>query len=584
MSGETHRDDDLEFNDDFVLEDAVDDLETLFDDPPAAGTDAEPQANDAPGSEEDAVLFADTPAAADPGKSFTPPGKPFTEAGGVHWKGFRMTADEIGIPTGPGRRDEAAASPVESHLGADTEEGFGLDGGTELELVEDERQLNAAPAETEEAEGVPYVIEDAEGQLSGAGEAEAEVEADEPYFEAAAADAEDAWAPLPAQGLESGVPTEDSPYIEAEAAEEEGEYTGELVGATAEAEEQYYVEAPLDRIGAPERRRSMRWLSGLVAALLMVGAGTAFFVHPEWFGMGAPQLDNRVQIARPRVDLEVTPPEPMTVPVTPGNTDPGPTQPGGNPGPEPVPGGQTIPDPTPVPLPVPGNQDPIPQPGPVGQGDPGTEPRPEALPLIPAGQILIGGFDKGNRGQDAAKLPDVVAQILPGSNAFVQLRNGNFFIGRVKAVDAKALTMRVSEKMADKGEVNLSVEDITRVASLGTSEYNDLLRATSGFIKLTNSNRLVGQILESVADDYVILEMKSNRILLPKSAIEEIGQHSSGSVGFARGTDEDQWVRRLAEQKLKDLNRRARLPAEEEKPGTRPGPEKPVEPRESAPR
>src|SRR5690242_2783916 len=98
MSGETHRDDDLDFNDDFVLEDAVDDLETLFDDPPAgAAAQAAAEASE-PTAEEEQVLFGDTPAAADPSKAFTTPVR-FTEAGGVHWKGFRMSPEEIGIPT-----------------------------------------------------------------------------------------------------------------------------------------------------------------------------------------------------------------------------------------------------------------------------------------------------------------------------------------------------------------------------------------------------------------------------------------------------------------------------------------------------
>jgi hypothetical protein len=258
----------------------------------------------------------------------------------------------------------------------------------------------------------------------------------------------------------------------------------------------------------------------------------------------------------------------------PGNPDTEPT-PGGQQDPHTVPGPDTTPQPGPVTNPAnpdPGHTTPDPtlQKDPLEQGH---------TPLLPAGDLLIGGFDKSRSLHTEAQLPDIVKPLLPGVRAFVQLKNGNFFIGSVKAIDAQALTMRVGDKTSDKGEIHLPVTDITRVASLGTTEYNDLLRATSGFIRLTNNNRLVGSILESVADDHVILEMKSNRILVPKSAIEEIGQNSSVSVGFSHGADEDQWVRRLAEQKLKDLNRRARQPDEERAPAPRPkGDGKPQEP------
>ena len=58
-----------------------------------------------------------------------------------------------------------------------------------------------------------------------------------------------------------------------------------------------------------------------------------------------------------------------------------------------------------------------------------------------------------------------------------------------------------------------------RLTELGSSDYEQLQKAASGFVRLTNNNRLVGGILSHIADDHIVLEFRSNRVMLPRSAL-----------------------------------------------------------------
>jgi hypothetical protein len=143
-----------------------------------------------------------------------------------------------------------------------------------------------------------------------------------------------------------------------------------------------------------------------------------------------------------------------------------------------------------------------------------------------------------------SKLPEL--SVVPGAKAFAQLRNGNFFVGTVKAVGSSVLVLRL-----ERGEVTLQRAEIGRVMTLGSGEYNDVIKAVNGTLKLRNQNRFVGTILEGIADDHIILEMKSDRIILPKSAIENINAESSDGVKFD-AKDDDTWLKTLSEKQLQD--------------------------------
>lgn len=69
--------------------------------------------------------------------------------------------------------------------------------------------------------------------------------------------------------------------------------------------------------------------------------------------------------------------------------------------------------------------------------------------------------------------------------------------------------------------------EVARLTELGSSDYEQLQKAASGFVRLTNNNRLVGGILSRIADDHIVLEFRSNRVMLPRSAIGEVVQGES---------------------------------------------------------
>ena len=135
---------------------------------------------------------------------------------------------------------------------------------------------------------------------------------------------------------------------------------------------------------------------------------------------------------------------------------------------------------------------------------------------------------------------------MPGSRAFAQLHNGNYFIGKVKVIGGESITLRV-----ETGEVTLDVGEIAQLTRLGSADYDQLQKVTKGFVRLTNNNRLVGGILSQIADDHVVLEFRSNRVMLPKSLIGEIvSGDEDQSVRLGTTQEEDSWLRKIAEREL----------------------------------
>jgi hypothetical protein len=141
-----------------------------------------------------------------------------------------------------------------------------------------------------------------------------------------------------------------------------------------------------------------------------------------------------------------------------------------------------------------------------------------------------------------------VQGVLPGSKAFAQLHNGNYFIGGVKTADAKSVTLKLED---GSGEITLQLDAIARLTELGSSDYAELQKVTTGFVRLTNNNRLVGGILSQIADDHVVLEFRKNRVMVPRSAIGAVVQGDDDlSVRLDTTREEDDWLRRLAEREL----------------------------------
>jgi hypothetical protein len=343
-------------------------------------------------------------------------------------------------------------------------------------------------------------------------------------------------------------------------------------------------------LGGPgsSRGRTRTLLLSLAASILFVGGAATIVVRPEWFGLNVePERVAKISLSRPTVEVAVA--EPRLVPLVTtqpetngaesvsnpadGGSSNGVDATGGDPGLTPVVGKPAQPNevlanvgsqpelpqlpgqPEVVKTPVqpiavakpPGQANDTTDPGtgenswPVAEGEPVVKPSNDEPALTPFGDGLLVG---GNSSMVAARAIDGV---MPGSRAFAQLHNGNYFIGRVKQVADETVTLRL-----DTGEVTLATADIAQLTRLGSSDYDDLQKATKGFVRLTNNNRLIGGILSRIADDHIVLEFRSNRVMLPRSAVGEIVTGNVGDSLVRLGTtlEEDDWVRTLAEREL----------------------------------
>lgn len=474
-------------------------------------------------------------------------------------------AEELGADADAELAEPAFAEADELTLGEPMPE-VELDGGDGFEAMADELAPESFAAEVSDLE---------------AG-------GDEAVFDDAPVDEEpvdEAWAPV----------EEDYSELGGEETAAEGEYLeeGELVGVGAEAtdDQQNYLDTTANRfVGAPERRgRGLRMVASLAAALLVLGAGGVVVLRPEWFGLRIqPDLVQRLEIARPVVDLRVDAPpavEPPRLAVTdPTPTDPRPTDPVAVPNhptptdPVPQPTDPTPTDPRPTdPVAMPNHPTPT---DPVAQPtDPAptpSDPVASTEPVIQVSETLaLGGFEPPPPPEPTPSTMPAIANVMPGTRAFAQLRNGNFFIGSVKQATDDCIVLRM-----EAGELTLPLRELQRLTGLGTEEYGELQRATTGYIKLNNSSRFVGTILKSIADDHVILQLKSDRVMLPRAAIEEIGD-TNREVLVGGSHEEDQWLQKLVEQQMQETTRTPAIepgavvvPAPPQKSGPAPTPNK----------
>ncbi len=499
----------------------------------------------------------------------------FDEAGRSRWAGSTMTPDEMGIATRsqPGFLSGDDELEIDSEQELELIDGFAnpepavlqegevvdessAQGGDTEELAIDEQPLAEAAQGDESMDGEVYVLDESET-----------TEAADSAFgqdgELADAVANNDGVDEPLEGTDEPMEHPDLDDVEAPSFEEEFA-TQETVG-----ESESHDETPMDYeaaelvavAGAPVSTGRIFKLFGKLAAAaaLVAGAGVAV-LHPEWVGLTlTPELVERVQIARPNTSPGV--PKPVahvaqTQPAAPA-VEPAPAQPTNLVSPEPQQIAQVEPMPNVATQPVaPSSSQPQVDTNAADQlAANSTLPR-----YLPAGESLwIGQFDGG------AKTTAEWATVAPGSRAFAQLENGNFFIGSVKAVAADALVLTVKH-----GEVMLPRAEIRKVTTLDSRDYADLQRATQGFLKLSNDNRLVGEILESVGDDHYVLQMHSDRIVIPRSEVQEVVQRG-GNEGLRFGSlgDEEQWLRDVAGRQLesqrsgsfqKSVNRTATQP------------------------
>lgn len=528
------------------------------------------------------------------------------EEAGITPEAVELSIEGIDEPT-----MAAAKDAFEEELGnlLRTDDTFAAEETTELELVEgvtgeldssvpfvlDEgegllddvvAEDGAPPAEEADGEQVPFLLE--ESFVGG-------VEGVDPGWEPLPAPRMDELSDVPVdESLEATVPAGEGWHEVSLGATEDEPAVAAPSGADSEAWEAEDDESVVAIAVAPPRRgRVLTMLASLAAVVLVLVGGAAVLMRPEWFGIAfEPERVERAQIVRPVVVVDVPEPAapPVTAAVTP-ETPPAAPSTAAAPGNEPVApvatnapptsggesNGQQIPDAPPTPpavsTPSVGGEPAVAQvveapalPPVVPPIVPPVAAAPETVsswpiavatpPVAPptstgapaprlvriGENLLVGAATR----EAAPRAVPAVNSVIPGSRAFAQLQNGNYFVGSVKCIGESSITLRV-----DTGEVTLAVADIEHLTELDSANYNELQKATTGFVRLTNNNRLVGGILSRIADDHVVLEYRSNRVMLPKSAVGKIvpGEGDS-SVRLETTSEEDAWLRRIAERQL----------------------------------
>ena len=558
MSGDQRTDQPDPLDDDFVIEDLAgknDDLESLFTSP------AKPAASKPAGSppDEDDVLFTDHTQGLSPSEKFQ--GKEaFAEDSKSQWNGENLELDQAAAGGEDGITGEVGAL-------LQSEEEFGPDSEKELELVGGGNTENNDEFEQSSA----FVLEDGDTawrqeEPAAAAEAPAAGEVEEPALVEDDTPVEPGWEPL----AESNV---DQLSEVGEVARTDGEETAEpaLVGDTEELSDVdghdiYAADAPPVLVGTRTGgRRVLRLFASVAASLLVLASAALVVVRPEWFGLAfEPARVQQVHIDRPQVQLAVATPPAVPVatpePVAVGPKPPVDPQPPVEPKPpvEP-PVDVTPPVEPPVDVTPPVGQ-PVEQPqvieAPPTSAWPAKERPQEGPPVIvsrdqqKAKELVRGGDDLMIGEPDPQAQQQAVARavdgVLPGSRAFAQLHNGNYFIGSVKSASAETVTLRF-----EHGEITIPAAEIARLTELGSADYEQLQRATTGSVRLTNNNRLVGGILSAIADDHIILEFRSNRVMLPKSAIGQVVRgEDEGGVRLGVTPQENDWLKTLAERQL----------------------------------
>ncbi len=601
MSGDSQRADEPDFlDDDFVIEDLAgkgDDLEHLFEDPaaPAARKPGEPAGI----PDADDVLFTDHTPAGDVSERFQG-GSAFGEQAKSNWQGDSLELDDGTTDVDP--RIAAAKAAITDELGAmlHNDEELPLDSEDELELVDGPSATDADGISEIEQSG-PFVLDDGDGawqeqqneqpdlQVEG-DSAPAPLDADvaEGVWEAvqdpamaehaddSAAVVEEGWEALPENDVDA--------LAEVDAVERADEQPAPEELAEVDGHDIYGEEADAPVLVGPVavRRRTFGVVASLAASLALVGGAAVVVMRPEWVGLTfEPQRVQQVQLERPVIQVAMTaPPVPapqlgQTLPEPEPEPEPQPQPDVPTPAPAdpvahvPVPPADVTPPVDPDPIPAPPAPEPLPAdpvasaPNPAPEGaavapepsgvawpvatapDPTRMVRPNnGKPLVRMSEdTMVGELDPQ---PPVRSVVQAVEGVLPGTRAFAQLRNGNYFIGSIKVASADTVTLRLAE-----GEVTLLADDISRLTALGSADYEALQKATSGFVRLTNNNRLVGGILSQIADDHIVLEFRSNRVMLPKSAISQVGEgEEQQAVRLDITREEDDWVRSMIERQI----------------------------------
>jgi hypothetical protein len=463
------------------------------------------------------------------------------------------------------------------------------------------QQFGIAPIEEEDVSapasgvwsGSESSIQRARGQEAFAAEGSDD---DSALRDAAPAEFEDEVETEEVDPIYGEVPADEGEAAAAEAAEPDYSEYEENYVASAQQQTPVVVGAPIGR----RRRRGFAVFA--MAALAIAGVGTGLvFMNPEWLNLRRDEpLVDKVAVTRPNIEFNIKPPvvadpdpNSPTDPVVqnpPGDqggdplapidvkpADPKPADPTpGDPKPsDPVNTDPTrpnpIPDPIPDPVADPVTQPPVDSKPPVDVKPPVVIPpgdvapvKPETAPgelvvkpdepvpvtsdpvttvIDPTEQIVrigedlqVGQVEAPAARQRVHHLADGLAT---GSQTFAQLKNMNFFLGRVKAMDSSFLTLDLTP-----GEITLAFDDLNALVPLASEEYREMQGAADGYVRLRNRNRLFGKVLNNSLADNVVLEVQKSQVVIPRATVEEVA--SSGRSGVHVPQDENaDWIKAI---------------------------------------
>lgn len=326
------------------------------------------------------------------------------------------------------------------------------------------------------------------------------------------------------------------------------------------AEDEEVAPPPLRVVGTSTRRGLLvKRLAAAAAVLVMVGL-TALGVFPEWFGMGGePTNVDRIEIARPKIDVSLPPPVAIEEPKDPSTEPSEPTSTTDPTDGEPPPVGDTPPD---IELPV--IPDPpiltepvVPVPPVVVAGEP-KPPEPSRKPNaepdfspLPVGEFLE------ILGPTRAATVSAEGTIAIGTKALALLRNDEIFVGVVRSMDADQVTLDLQP-----GEVHIALASLSRISSLDQAISEESMEAEHGFVRLHNETRFFGRILRDPETGALIVQSDQSRIVLPRREIVEFGASGASNTQVLLEGDST-WLEQRVRDQLQSLGGRqpaARVP------------------------
>ncbi|PIE22094.1 MAG: hypothetical protein CSA62_14050 [Planctomycetota bacterium] len=125
--------------------------------------------------------------------------------------------------------------------------------------------------------------------------------------------------------------------------------------------------------------------------------------------------------------------------------------------------------------------------------------------------------------------------ILRGTQAIAQLRNGNFFVGRIHKITAVEVTLRLKE-----GELTLYPDQVNTLTPISDTVAKRIENSPEGWVKLRNRETIRGRIVENSAE-LLTIQKGGAKIVIPRKAILEVRERADPKYRLTPDDEED-WL------------------------------------------